>query len=108
MISPYAVADFREYSEPIPGVGSAPSNGDSETIKALREMAQSSGCWLIGGSIPEHEPSTDNIYNCATVYDPEGRMVAKHRKVHLFDIDIPGKQVFKVTFREEVGDPWQN
>jgi predicted amidohydrolase len=23
-------------------------------------------------------------------------MVAKHRKVHLFDIDIPGKQTFKV------------
>jgi hypothetical protein len=25
-------------------------------------------------------------------------MVAKHRKVHLFDIDIPGKQTFKVSF----------
>jgi hypothetical protein len=25
-----------------------------------------------------------------------GKMVAKHRKVHLFDIDIPGKQTFKV------------
>jgi omega-amidase len=24
-------------------------------------------------------------------------MVAKHRKVHLFDIDIPGKQTFKVS-----------
>jgi hypothetical protein len=24
-------------------------------------------------------------------------MVAKHRKVHLFDIDIKGKQVFKVS-----------
>lgn len=25
----------------------------------------------------------------------EGKMVAKHRKVHLFDIDIPGRQTFK-------------
>ena len=24
-------------------------------------------------------------------------MVAKHRKVHLFDIDIPGRQKFKVS-----------
>ena len=54
--------------------------------------------WL-SGSIPEHEPSTDNIYNSATVYDPQGRLVAKHRKVHLFDIDIPGRQVFKVSGR---------
>ena len=25
-----------------------------------------------------------------------GNLVAKHRKVHLFDIDIPGRQTFKV------------
>ena len=48
-LSPYAVTDFRDYSEPIPEVGSSPSESDSETIKALREMAQSAGCWLIGG-----------------------------------------------------------
>lgn len=28
-------------------------------------------------------------------------MVAKHRKVHLFDIDIPGRQTFKVSVRHE-------
>lgn len=49
------------------------------------------------GSIPEKEDGTNNIYNTCTVYDPEGRMVAKHRKVHLFDIDIPGRQKFKVS-----------
>jgi hypothetical protein len=26
-----------------------------------------------------------------------GNLVAKHRKVHLFDIDIPGRQKFKVS-----------
>lgn len=26
-----------------------------------------------------------------------GKLVAKHRKVHLFDIDIPGRQTFKVS-----------
>ncbi|KIR36849.1 hydrolase [Cryptococcus deuterogattii MMRL2647] len=62
-------------------------------------MARSSGCWLIGGSIPERDEKTDNIYNTCTVYDPEGivqsTLVAVHQKVHLFDIDIPGKQTFK-------------
>lgn len=51
---------------------------------------------LIAGTIPEHEPENDAIYNTLTVYDPQGRMVAKHRKVHLFDIDIPNGQTFKV------------
>jgi omega-amidase len=51
--SPYAVTSFREYSEKIPEVGStgsdADSEGEGETIKALREMAREAGCWLIGG-----------------------------------------------------------
>jgi omega-amidase len=49
------------------------------------------------GSIPEIERDTDHIYNTCTVYNPEGDLIVKHRKVHLFDIDIPGKQKFKVS-----------
>lgn len=29
------------------------------------------------------------------MYSPEGDLIALHRKVHLFDIDIPGKITFK-------------
>lgn len=92
--SPYAVNSFREYSEVVPDVGKV-GEGEGETIRFLREMAKETGCWLIGGSIPEIEESSDKIYNTATAYDPEGNLVAKHRKVHLFDIDIPGRQTFK-------------
>jgi predicted amidohydrolase len=53
----------------------------------------------ITGSIPEIESDTDHIYNTCTVYNPDGDLVVKHRKVHLFDIDIPGKQTFKVSTR---------
>ncbi|OCF33227.1 hydrolase [Kwoniella heveanensis CBS 569] len=95
--SPYAVASFREYSEHVPKIGSTfgAEKEEGETVTALREMARSAGCWLIGGSIPQREASTDNIYNTCTVYDPEGTLVAIHQKVHLFDIDIPGRQTFK-------------
>lgn len=48
------------------------------------------------GSIPEKEEASDKIYNTLTAYDPSGKMIAKHRKVHLFDIDVPGKITFKV------------
>jgi omega-amidase len=41
------------------------------------------------------EESTDSIYNTCTVYNPSGELVAVHRKVHLFDIDIPGGITFK-------------
>ncbi|WRT65893.1 uncharacterized protein IL334_002844 [Kwoniella shivajii] len=95
--SPYAVNAFREYSEKIPKIGS--KNGEvgdeGETVKAMRQMAINNNVWLIGGSIPQKDERTDEIFNTCTVYDPDGTLVAIHQKVHLFDIDIPGKQTFK-------------
>ena len=35
-------------------------------------------------------------HNTSLLFSPEGNLIATHRKVHLFDIDIPGK----ITFRE--------
>ncbi|KAI0244373.1 Carbon-nitrogen hydrolase [Massospora cicadina] len=59
------------------------------------------------GSIPEVDPRTGKLYNTCTVYGPDGTLtrvlgahIATHRKVHLFDIDIPGKIRFKVIDTE--------
>jgi omega-amidase len=49
--------------------------------------------YIVGGSIPER--SGDAVYNTCVVFGPNGAILGKHRKVHLFDINIPGKQVFK-------------
>lgn len=53
------------------------------------------------GSIPEKEEGSGKIYNTLTAYDPTGKMIAKHRKVHLFDIDVPGKITFKVIIKKK-------
>ena len=42
--------------------------------------------------MPEQEG--ERVYNTCFVFSPEGEQIAKHRKVHLFDIDIPGGQRF--------------
>ena len=47
---------------------------------------------LCGGSIAEREG--ERVYNTSYVFDPEGRQIAKHRKMHLFDIDVTGGQRF--------------
>lgn len=49
---------------------------------------------LCAGSIPERAPD-GKIYNTSVVYGPDGELLTKHRKMHLFDIDIPGKITFK-------------
>lgn len=62
--------------------------------QSLSEMAKSNQIWLFGGSIPERDEA-GKVYNTCFVFNPEGRQVGKHRKVHLFDIDIKGGQRFK-------------
>lgn len=62
--------------------------------QSLSQMAKDNKVWLFGGSIPELDEA-GNVYNTCFVFDPEGRQVGKHRKVHLFDIDIKGGQHFK-------------
>ena len=51
--------------------------------------------YLLGGSIPEYVPSTKKYHNTSLLFSPNGDLMATHRKVHLFDIDIPGKITFK-------------
>ncbi|CAO3700517.1 unnamed protein product [Rhizopus stolonifer] len=84
--SPYGAKYFPQFAEPLVG-------GESTTM--LSTAAKEAKVYLVGGSIPELEESTGNIYNTVTVYDPLGSMIASHRKVHLFDIDVPGKITFK-------------
>mmetsp|Transcript_42709 Transcript_42709/g.62334 ORF Transcript_42709/g.62334 Transcript_42709/m.62334 type:complete len:217 (-) Transcript_42709:316-966(-) len=58
--------------------------------------------WIVGGSIPEI--SGDKIYNTCLCIDPTGKIVGKHRKVHLFDIDVPGGICFKESDTLSAGD----
>lgn len=48
----------------------------------------------MGGSIPEYWEETKKYYNTSLTFDPNGKLIGTHRKVHLFDIDIPGKISF--------------
>lgn len=92
--SPYATAAFAEYAEVLPNVGDTTTTS-SPSAQLLMEHAKKSGMFIVGGSIPE-KTSNGKIYNTCLVIDPQGTVVAKHRKVHLFDISVPGG----ITFRE--------
>ena len=80
---PYRNRDF---------VKNAEEEGGAVTT-ALCEMAKASGAYLIGGSMPERDG--EKLYNTSFCFDPAGRMIAKHRKVHLFDVAIEGGQKYR-------------
>ena len=62
--------------------------------QAISELAKKYGIYLIGGSMPERGED-GNVYNTTYIFDREGRQIGKHRKTHLFDIDIRGGQSFR-------------
>ncbi|KAJ7993575.1 hypothetical protein DPEC_G00273820 [Dallia pectoralis] len=81
--SPYGSSFFPEYAETIPG----------ESSQVLSEVAKETRVYLVGGSLPEAD--SGKLYNTCPVFGPDGSLLLKHRKIHLFDIDVPGKIRFQ-------------
>lgn len=69
----------------------------------LSAYAKQYGVYLIGGSMPKKD-AEGNVYNTCYVFDREGKQIGKHRKVHLFDIDVKGGQTFKESDTLTAGD----
>ncbi|OVA08913.1 Carbon-nitrogen hydrolase [Macleaya cordata] len=86
--SPYSNDSFPVYAEDIAAGGDA-----SPSTAMMSEVARSLQITIVGGSIPER--CGDRLYNTCCVFGKDGKLLAKHRKLHLFDIDIPGKITFK-------------
>jgi len=92
--APYATDRFATFAEPIPEPGAQLSDGPSPSLAMVAQHARRHGVAVIAGSIPERG-SDGRIYNTATLIDPQGMLLAKHRKVHLFDVDVPGGICFR-------------
>jgi omega-amidase len=95
--SPYATAAFPEYAETLPeSSGETLLMDENVTPSAalLQRKAMEHKVWIVGGSIPERvytsEDGKEHYYNTCLVFNPQGTIVAKHRKVHLFDVNVPG------------------
>ncbi len=81
---PYEAKNFPDYAEPEGG----------EVWTACAELAARCGVYLSAGTVPERGED-GKIYNTAYVFDRQGKQIARHRKMHLFDIDVDGGQRFR-------------
>ncbi len=90
---PYELDQFRAFAEPLP---------DGPAGKLLSATARRLKIHIVGGSIPELDGG--EVYNTATIWSPTGELLALHRKVHLFDVDIPGGICFRESEILSAGD----
>lgn len=66
------------------------------TGERLAALARELGVVLVGGSLLERSPRSGRYYNTCPVYGRDGAVLGRYRKLHLFDVDLPGH----VTHRE--------
>ena len=89
---PYETQNFPRYAEETGG----------SAWSACAALAARYGVYLSAGSMPEKDGG--KIYNTAYVFDRQGRQIAAHRKMHLFDIDVQGGQRFRESETLSPGD----
>ena len=90
---PYQTQNFPVYAEEEGG----------PVWQQLSEYAKQYGIYLIGGSMPEKD-AEGKVYNTSYIFDRQGKQIGKHRKVHLFDMDVTGGQTFKESDTLTAGD----
>ena len=90
---PYSNDKFIEYCE---------EEKTSRTISKISQLAYENNVYILAGSIPEKENA--NLYNTSYLFNRNGEIIAKHRKMHLFDIDVKGKIKFMESDVLTAGD----
>jgi predicted amidohydrolase len=70
-----------ENAEPIPGPSS----------EAMRGLAARLGITLLAGSLCERSCEPGKAFNTSLLFSPQGEELARYRKIHLFDADLPGR-----------------
>jgi deaminated glutathione amidase len=64
---------------------------EGETLSLMARLAAETGTHLLAGSITERVEGNAKTYNCSVLFGPDGRRLAVYRKIHLFDVDLPGR-----------------
>jgi deaminated glutathione amidase len=68
--------------------------GDGPAQRFLTETAESHGVWIVGGTIPIRDNGEGGRASSRSLLvGPDGRVAAHYDKIHLFDVDIPGRAI---------------
>lgn len=88
---PENFAFLRSEGQPIP----EPQATDGPWVSRMAELARGFELTLLLGSIPEEVKGEKRIRNTSVLLGPDGATLALYRKIHLFDIDLPGMEHLK-------------
>lgn len=68
---------------------------DGAWAESFSSLARELNVSLLMGSFPETSDEPGRPYNTTVLFGPDGQRLATYRKMHLFDIDLPGMEHLK-------------
>lgn len=63
------------------------AEADGPIGRFARELSRETGAWVIWGGVPERSDDT-HTNNTSVVFDARGELIARYRKIHLFDVAL--------------------
>jgi len=82
---------LRAEGEPV--AGAQPLDGP--WVARMAEVARRHRLTLLLGSLPEAIAGEARVHNTSVLLGPDGGTLAVYRKIHLFDVDLPGMEHLK-------------
>jgi deaminated glutathione amidase len=73
-------------------------------VSALRDAARAGRVTIIAGGFPERSPEPTRPYNTCAVLGPDGQVLARYRKIHLFDVDLADGASYRESASTSAGD----
>ena len=61
------------------------------TSRRMSDLARRFRITLLAGSLCERAEGRDRVFNTSLLFDESGTLLARYRKIHLFDVDLPGR-----------------
>ena len=81
-----------------------PEPADGEFAEFFADAARELGIWVHAGSFHEAGPDERRTYNTSLIFNPAGELTATYRKIHLYDVEIPGRVSYKESRSVAPGD----
>ncbi|KAL7115135.1 hypothetical protein ACP275_04G165600 [Erythranthe tilingii] len=77
---------------------------DGPIMTKYRSLAKESNIWLSLGGFQESGSDDSHLRNTHVLIDDSGDIRSTYRKMHLFDVDVPGGAVYKESSFTEAGE----
>jgi predicted amidohydrolase len=76
---------------------------DNLAVAFFSRMAKTTSTWMLAGSIAV-AVDNDRLANRSYLFNPEGQIVARYDKIHMFDAELSASEVFRESANFRGGD----